>query len=329
MNESPEIKQARQVLEIEAQAILRQCERLDESFLQAVEAIAKLRGKVVVTGVGKSGIVGMKIASTLSSTGTPAIFVHSVEGMHGDLGVISKEDLLLAISNSGETEEILNLVSAAQRLGVRTLCICSSTQATLAKISDLVLVVSVDREACPLGLAPTASTTAVLAVGDALAMALSSRRRFTSEDYAAFHPGGSLGRRLKLQVQDLMRKAEAIPQVRENQTFAEAVGEMTSRDNLGVTLVVDGEGKLAGILTDGDLRRILLRTPGGNPNWSMPVTHVMTRNPKVVEAEALASEALQIMESLGITSLAIVDAHSRPLGIIHLHDILGRGKIFI
>ncbi|MBI2193389.1 MAG: KpsF/GutQ family sugar-phosphate isomerase [Planctomycetes bacterium] len=329
MSEAPELEQARHVLETEAQAILQQRDRLGPSFVQAVDAIATLKGKVVITGVGKSGIVGMKIASTLASTGTPAVFVHPVEGVHGDLGIVSRDDLLVAISNSGETEEVLNLTAAARRLGVRTLGICASASSTLARTSDLVLPVAVDREACPLGLAPTASTTAVLAVGDALAMALSTRRRFTAENYAAFHPGGTLGRRLKLRVRDLMRRNEAVPRVREDQTFAEALQEMTARDNLGVTLVVDAGGKLAGILTDGDLRRILLRSPGGSPGGPSPVSQLMTRRPKTVEADAMASEAVQIMETHAITSLAIVDAQSRPVGIIHLHDILGRGKIIL
>jgi arabinose-5-phosphate isomerase len=327
MDKTLEIAQARRVLEIEAEAILRQRERLGPDFLNVVGRIAALRGKVVLTGIGKSGIVGMKVAATMASTGTPAIFIHPVEGVHGDIGVVSRDDLLMALSNSGETQEVLNLVVAVKKLGVPVVGVCGSAECTLARLCDQCLVVSVDREACPLGLAPTASTTAVLAVGDALAMMLSSRRRFTADDYAAFHPGGTLGRRLKLRVRDIMVTGEGVPKVREGQTFEEAIKEMTARHNLGVTLVVDGAGRLTGILTDGDLRRILLKGKAGGLDISTPIERLMTRNPKVIEAEALASEAMQMMEAKAITSLAVVDTESRPVGLIHLHDILGRGQV--
>jgi len=328
MSESPEIRQARQVLEIEAEAILSQKESLGESFQQAIEVISDLRGKVVVTGIGKSGIVGMKVAATLASTGTPAIFMHAVDAIHGDLGAITKDDLLLAISNSGETEEVLNVIQAAQQVGVTALAFCGSAQSTLATMCDHLVVVAVDREACPLGLAPTASTTAALAVGDALSMALSSRRKFTAKAYAAIHPGGSLGQRLKLCVRDLMRTGEQIPVVTESQSLSEAIHEMTNRENLGTALIVDDAGKLNGILTDGDLRRILLTAEDeGQLDWARPVSEVMIRGPKTIEADAAVSGALQIMERSAITSLAIVDASSTPVGFLHLHDILGRGKV--
>lgn len=328
MSESPEIRQARQVLEIEAEAILSQKESLGESFQQAIEVISDLRGKVVVTGIGKSGIVGMKVAATLASTGTPAIFMHAADAIHGDLGAITKDDLLLAISNSGETEEVLNVIQAAQQVGVPALAFCGSAQSTLATMCDHLVVVAVDREACPLGLAPTASTTAALAVGDALSMALSSRMKFTAEAYAAIHPGGSLGQRLKLCVRDLMRTGEQIPVVTESQSLSEAIHEMTDRENLGTALIVNDAGKLNGILTDGDLRRILLTAEDeGQLDWARPVSEVMTRGPKTIEVDAAVSEALQIIERSGITSLAIVDASSTPVGFLHLHDILGRGKV--
>jgi len=327
MAENPELSQARRVLEIEAEAILRQKERLGPEFLEVVETIAKLRGKVVVTGIGKSGIVGMKVAATMSSTGTPALFIHPVEGVHGDIGVVSKDDLLMPISNSGETQEVLNLVVAVKKLGVPVSGVCGVHESTLARFCDQVLVVSVGGEACPLGLAPTASTAALLAVGDALAMTLSSRRDFSEDDYRAFHPGGTLGRRLKLHVRDIMHKGEDIPIVEEGRTFKDALREMTETRNLGVTLVTDADGRLTGILTDGDLRRIYLRDPSAGLSFDTPVEEVMTRNPKVIEAEVHASEALQIMEKKGITSLAVVDTESRPVGLIHLHDILGRGEV--
>lgn len=327
MAENRELSQARRVLEIEAEAILRQKERLGTEFLDVVERIAAIRGKVVITGIGKSGIVGLKVAATMSSTGTPAIFIHPVEGVHGDIGVVSRDDLLMPISNSGETQEVLNLVGAIKKLGVPVIGVCGAHESTLARLCDQVLLVSVDEEACPLGLAPTASTTAVLAVGDALAMTLSSKKAFTAADYAAFHPGGTLGRRLKLRVRDIMHTGGDIPVVREGRTFEDALREMTETRNLGVTLVTDPDGRLTGILTDGDLRRIYLKDPSVGVNFDAPVEEVMTRNPKVIESDAHASEALQIMEKKGITSLAVVDTESRPVGLIHLHDILGRGEV--
>lgn len=327
MGSESDIQNARRYLEIEAEAILQQRERLGPEFASTVEMIAALRGKVVVSGIGKSGIIGMKMAATLASTGTPAFFLHPVEGVHGDMGVISQDDLLVAISSSGETEELVNLVVAVQRMGVPALSICGSRESTLASLCDHLLVVSVDREACPLGLAPTASTAAVLAMGDALALTLSARSEFTAEDYAAFHPGGTLGRRLKLCVRDIMYTGSDVPVLPDGANFGEALRVMTDTKNLGVALVTDSEGKLIGVLTDGDLRRILLRSVPAVADFSISVSDVMTRNPKVVEAEALASEALRIMEAHSITSLAIVDAASRPVGIVHLHDILGRGKV--
>lgn len=320
---TPELKLARQVLKTESDAILKQLDCLDENFQNVVDVISALTGKVIITGIGKSGIIGSKIAGTLASTGTPALFLHPVEGVHGDMGVIQMGDLLIAISNSGATEEVLNLVFAVEQIGLTTLGICSNPKSTLAELCDYTLIVSVDQEACPLGLAPTASTTAVLAVGDALAMALSSKRKFSTEDYSRFHPGGSLGRRLKLRVRDIMLTGEALPLISVEENLGAAMKVMSANQNLGVALAVDKDGRLAGIVTDGDLRRIFL---SGHTQES-PITKVMTRNPKLAESESLASEALMIMEQMAITSLAIVDEQSRAIGLVHLHDILGRGKV--
>lgn len=320
---------ARNVLRIEAEALSAIIERLDKSFEDAVEALLAVPGKVVVTGLGKSGIVAKKVAATLASTGTPAVFLHPVEALHGDLGIVAKGDFLLAISNSGENDEVLNLLEAVKALGVKSLALTGNPQSTLARNSDITLDVSVAREACPLGLAPTASTTAAMALGDALAVALMEKRGFRKEDFAQFHPGGRLGMRLALRVRDIMRTGTAIPMVRKSQTLGEALREMTERDNLGVALIVDDGGLLEGIVTDGDLRRIARREGRWEEKVSGKVENFMSRNPKTVDADALASEAVQIMEVGGITSLAIVDGKGKPVGMIHLHDILGRGKFTV
>jgi arabinose-5-phosphate isomerase len=323
------VETARNVLRIEAEALSAIIERLDKSFEDAVEALLAVPGKVVVTGLGKSGIVAKKVAATLASTGTPAVFLHPVEALHGDLGIVAKGDLLLAISNSGENDEVLNLLEAVKALGVKSLALTGNPQSTLARNSDITLDVSVAREACPLGLAPTASTTAAMALGDALAVALMEKRGFRKEDFAQFHPGGRLGMRLALRVRDIMRTGTAIPMVRKSQTLGEALREMTERDNLGVALIVDDGGLLEGIVTDGDLRRIARREGRWEEKVSGKVENFMSRNPKTVDADALASEAVQIMEVRGITSLAIVDGKGKPVGMIHLHDILGRGKFTV
>jgi len=320
---------AREVLRIEAEAVAAVIERLGESFEEAVASILATKGKVVVTGLGKSGIVAKKIAATLASTGTPAVFLHPVEALHGDLGIVAKGDFLLAVSNSGENDEVINLLEAAKELGTKSLSLTGNVQSTLARNTDMTLDVSVAREACPLGLAPTASTTAAMALGDALAVALMEKRGFNKEDFAQFHPGGRLGRRLSLRVRDIMRTGKAMPVVSKSKTLGEALREMTERDNLGVTLVVDEAGALVGIVTDGDLRRIARREGRWEEKVAGAVEKFMSPNPKTVDADALASEAVQIMEVKGITSLAIVDGKGAPIGIIHLHDILGRGKFTI
>ncbi|MBI4582631.1 MAG: KpsF/GutQ family sugar-phosphate isomerase [Planctomycetes bacterium] len=325
----------REILEKEARAIRKKKESLGPSFVNLAERLFNLRGKTGVTGVGKSGIIGEKIAATLSSTGTPALFLKPVDALHGDLGVLRGEDYLIAISNSGETAEVLAVVESARALGIGVAAMTGNLNSSLARAAEIALDIGVEVEACPLDLAPTASTTVTLAVGDALAMVLLEMRGFTPEQYARFHPGGPLGQRLKHQVKNLMRSGDKLPLVRSTSTLAEALAEMTQRENLGVTLVVDPEGLLAGILTDGDLRRILLKSKllkskeGGGLELQKAVGDCMTRRPKVIEPEAPVSEALRLMEVHSITSLAVINPLSRPVGIIHLHDILGRGKILL
>ncbi len=319
------LRNAKLVLRTEAESIRVLSARLNSGFAKLVRMLSKLKGKVVVCGVGKSGLIGAKIAATLSSTGTPAVFLDPLNALHGDLGVVNKGDVLLCLSNSGESVELINVVHAARPLGARIVALTGNLSSALARKSDMALDVGADREACPLGLAPTASTTTMLAFGDALAMTLSSVKRFTKEDYAARHPAGHLGQRLRLRVCDLMRKGREIPVIKDTATVRDALREMSGRDNLGVTFVTDRHRKLAGILTDGDLRRIMLKASRGDL-LKQPITRFMTANPKCVEADAPAVDALRLMEVRGITSLAIVDVKGRPAGIILLHDILGRGQ---
>jgi len=331
------LRRARSILQEEGKAILHRSDDLDASFVSAVESILNVEGHVAVTGVGKSGIIGEKIAATLSSTGTPAFFLRPVEALHGDLGMVSPRDLLLAISASGETAEVLAVVEAARALGVEILALTGARESSLARAAKIVLDVGVEREACPLGIAPTASTTVTLAVGDALAMVLLEERGFTRENYLRFHPGGSLGQRLRFCVRDLMRQGDRIPKVPVTATLGQALKEMTDRENLGLTLVVSEAGKLLGIITDGDIRRILLhgqRKDGPAEQDTKDVLFqrveaFMTRNPRIVDPESSAAEALRIMEVHGITSLAVVNHQAEPEGVIHLHDILGRGKFLL
>ena len=319
------LRDARQVLKIEAESILDVSKRLNKDFAKLVRMLARLHGMVVVSGVGKSGLIGAKIAATLSSTGTPAVFLDPLNAVHGDLGVVSKGDVLLCLSNSGESVELINVIHAARPLGAKIVALTGDTASTLATEADLAIDVGVGREACPLGLAPTASSTSLLAFGDALAMTVASAKSFTKEDYAARHPGGHLGQRLKLRVADLMRRGKDIPSVTDKATVGDALREMTSRDNLGVAAIVADDGKLAGIITDGDLRRMVLDKDGADLP-EQPVRKFMTRDPKSIEADAPAIDALRIMEVKGITSLTIVDVKGRLAGLILLHDILGRGQ---
>ena len=316
------LKLAERVLKLEAEGILGLLPRLDARFLKAVDLLHDCRGRVIVTGMGKSGLVGRKIAATLASTGTPAYFLHPAEGVHGDVGLVARDDVVLAISNSGETDELLAILPQLKRLGVRLILLTGTPASTLAKQSDVVLDVSVAEEACPMNLAPTSSTTATLALGDALAMVLLDLKGIRPEDYAALHPRGALGWRALFRVADLMHTGEAVPRVGEDAPMAEVIREMTEK-RLGVTTVVDAAGRLLGIVTDGDLRRVHLRNA---PILSLRARDCMTRSPKLIGKDELAAKALQVLESFAITSLVIVDEAHRPVGIIHMHDIL-RAKI--
>ncbi|HLC42473.1 MAG TPA: KpsF/GutQ family sugar-phosphate isomerase [Methylomirabilota bacterium] len=314
------LKLAERVLRIEAEGIFGLIPRLNHSFLKAVETLRACQGRVVVTGIGKSGHIGRKIAATLSSVGTPAFFLHPAEGAHGDIGMVARGDVVMVISNSGETEEVLTLLPAIKRLELPLVLLSGHPQSTLAQHADVVLDVSVAEEACPLNLAPTASTTAALAMGDALAVALLELSDLQEEDFAVVHPGGNLGRRF-LKVEDLMHRGDKIPRVDEESVMKDVVVEMTAK-RLGVTTVVDAEGALVGIITDGDLRRALQRD--GNV-FEKHAKEVMTRQPRTVKKNVLASVALEMMEqnpSRPITQLVVVDAERRPVGIVHLHDIL-------
>ena len=313
----------REVIELEAEALQALARRIDGQFAAACRLILACRGRVIVIGMGKSGHIGGKIAATLASTGTPAFFVHPGEASHGDLGMITPPDVVLAISNSGETEEILTILPIIKRLGVKLIGLTGKLESNLARQSDAVLYAGVEKEACPHNLAPTASTTAALAVGDALAVALLKSRGFTPEDFARAHPAGSLGRRLLLYVSDIMHTGAAIPKVAEDASLREALLEMTGK-GLGMTGVLDRDGRLVGIFTDGDLRRVLNR---GVDVYSAAITEVMTRNPKTTRADRLAAETVQLMRSLKINGLFVVDEDNRVLGALNMHDLFRAGVI--
>lgn len=323
---SSSIEQAKRVLRIEAEAILSLLDKVGENFDKAIDLLIHCRGKVVVTGIGKSGQICRKIAATLASTGTPAFFLHPAEGIHGDLGMVAKEDVSLAISYSGETDELIGILPMVKRLGVPIISMTGNMQSTLARVSDVVLDLNVPEEACPLGLAPTASTTATLAMGDALAVALLEKRGFKESDFALLHPGGTLGRKLLFKVKDLMKVEEEIPLVNIRSDMRETLMEITSK-HLGTTGVVDDSGKLVGIITDGDLRRCLRKitektTEKTTDFFSQTAFDLMTKNPKTIDQEELASKALHVMEKHTITCLFVVDSDSRPTGILHLHDLI-------
>lgn len=313
---------ARQVLEIEARAVAELAGRLDEGFDRAVEMLVGCKGRVLLTGMGKSGIIAQKIAATFSSTGTPAYFMHPAEAIHGDLGMIVSGDVLLALSNSGETGEIVRLLELVRRLGASIVALSGSPRSTLARRADVHLDVGVRREAGSLDLLPTASTTAALAMGDALVVACYEKRGFSRGDFARFHPGGRLGRKL-LTVADLMHTGEGVPTVREQTPMPEALREMSAK-KLGMTCVVDGEGLLAGVMTDGDLRRRMLRVEKPLQGTAQSA---MTTTPATIGPDALATEALRILEERKITSLPVVDASRRLLGVIQIHD-LWRTELF-
>jgi arabinose-5-phosphate isomerase len=314
------LARARQTLEMEAEAIRRLAPRLGKDFLAAVRLLAECRGKVVLTGVGKSGLIAKKIAATLASTGTSSVFLHAAEGAHGDLGVVTPGDVVLAVSTSGETEEIMRLLPSLRQIGTAVVSLTSRRDSRLAKASTVVLVTGRAREACPLGLAPTTSSTVALALGDALAMALLEHRGFSEEDFARLHPGGKLGTRW-LRVLDLMHHGDDLPLAREKTPLLRAVYIMSSR-KLGIAAVVDARRRLAGVVTDGDLRRMIER---GIDFSTAQAGEVMTRNPVTIDEQEYGVQALRLMESRSITALAVTDTAGRLKGLLHLHDLLKAG----
>lgn len=313
---------ARKVLETEADAIRSAIGRLDHNFVQAVKAVLSCKGRVVVTGIGKSGIIGKKIVATLSSTGTPSLFLHPAEAFHGDLGMIIKGDIVIILSYSGETEEIMKLLPTLQRLEVFIISIVGAPESRLAKASHIILDIGVDHEACPLNLAPSASTTATLALGDALALTVLKERGLKEEDFARFHPGGKLGKRL-LKVKELMKSGADLPVISEKALMKETILEISSK-GLGVTLVVDEHGLLTGIITDGDLRRAMLRDRDMLEKESYLF---MTKNPKTIQEEELVLRGVSLMEQHTITALAVVDLDRKPIGILKIQDIIREGVI--
>ncbi len=312
------IDTALEVFDIEADAVLKLKKRVKENFVKAIEILYSCKGKVVVTGMGKSGLIGRKIAATLCSTGTPAVFLHPAESTHGDSGIITKQDVVIAISNSGETGELLNLLPLIKRFGVPIVGMTGGLNSTLADKSDVVLDISVEKEACPLNKAPTASTTATLAMGDAIAVCLLKKRGFSKEDFLMFHPSGALGKGVLYRVDELMITGEKLPVISENETFEKAV-KYISDMKLGCTLLVDDKGIMTGILTDGDIKRTII---AHNIQDGLIVKDVMTKNPRTIKGEELAASALALMEKHSITSIAIVDETGAPKGLIHIHDLL-------
>lgn len=317
------LSEGKRVLAIEARAVQALIDRLDEQFSKAVDLLFQCKGKVVVSGMGKSGLIGQKIAATMASTGTPAFFLHPAEGIHGDLGMLGRSDVLIAISNSGETKEILQLLPYVERMGIAVVSMTGRSSSTLAKNSDVALDVSVSEEACPMGLAPTASTTATLAMGDALAVALLQRRGFKEEDFAQFHPGGALGRRLLVRVKDLMHAGAELPKVKGSVAGTTAILEMTAK-KLGMTTVVDGKGTLVGIITDGDLRRFMQR---GGDFARVSAGDLASRHPKTIAPNDLAAKAVEMMERFSITTLVVSEDGRTISGVIHLHDLLKSGIV--
>jgi arabinose-5-phosphate isomerase len=315
---------ARKVLQTEAEAVSGLIERLDHNFEKAITIIFESRGRVVVTGMGKSGLVGKKIAATLASTGTPAFFMHPAEASHGDLGMVTSDDVIIAISHSGETDEIIALIPFLKRFNLSLISMTGNAASTLSKAADVNLDIAVKEEACTLGIVPTSSTTAAMAMGDAVAVSLLLKRGFREEDFAFFHPGGSLGKKLFIKVSDLMHTGAAIPLISPEASMTAAVMEISSK-RLGVTLVAGADGKVLGIVTDGDVRRGIEKW--GKAFFDMSAGEVMTRDPSVISGEELAARALSVMEKLSITSLLVPDENGRATGIIHLHDILKQGIV--
>jgi arabinose-5-phosphate isomerase len=315
---------AKKVLRKEAEAVFALIEKLNSNFEKAVEIIYQSKGKVVVTGMGKSGLVGKKIAATLASTGTPAFFLHPAEASHGDLGMVTDRDIIIAISNSGETEELIGLIPFLKRFNVKLISMTGNQNSTLARASDVTLDISVKEEACPMGIVPTASTTATLALGDAVAVALLIRRGLDEMDFAFFHPGGRIGKKLFIRVKDLMHIGDSLPTVPIDTLMSKTLIEMSSK-RLGHAIVLDNNNRIAGIITDGDVRRGLEKW--GGMLFELTAGEVMTKNPRTITEEELAAKALSIMENYSITALVVPDTEGGPLGIIHLHDILRQGIV--
>jgi len=319
------LESARNTLTIEADAIIALRDRIDDSFYRAVEMISGCSGRLVITGMGKSGLICQKVTSTMASTGTPSFFLHPAEGIHGDLGMLMKGDVVIAVSNSGETEEIVRILPVIKRMGLQLISMSGNPESTLARAGDVSLDVSVTQEACPLGLAPTASTTVTLAMGDALAVALLEKKKFRAEDFALFHPGGALGKKLLLRVEDLMHQEQEVPLVSQQTTVKEALFEITDK-KLGITGVIDPSQGLIGVFTDGDLRRCL---EDNVESLELSIVEVMSHHPKRVLRHNLAAKAVKLMEEFSVTSLFVFEQENdtTPVGIVHLHDLLKAGVV--
>jgi len=319
------LEKAKQVLRLEAEAVLALVDRVNGEFGRAVEMMLACKGRVVITGMGKSGLICQKIAATMASTGTPALFLHPAEGVHGDLGMLMKGDVVIAVSNSGETEEVTRILPVIKRMGLPLIAMSGNPKSTLARAGDVSIDISVREEACPLGLAPTSSTTATLAMGDALAVALLVERGFKEEEFALFHPGGSLGKRLLTRVEDLMHIGAEIPMVQSDVSVKEALFEITHK-KLGITGIANAQAELVGVFTDGDLRRAIEKSL---ESLNQPISSVMAKNPKRILRDNLAAKALQRMDELSITSLFVFETETDrvPVGIIHLHDMLKAGVV--
>ena len=320
------LEHAREVLRMEAEAILELVPRIDENFAAAVNLILECQGRTVITGMGKSGLIGRKMAATLASTGTPSFYLHPAEGIHGDLGMVTASDVVIALSNSGETGEVLNILPSLRRIGAKIIAMVGNANSTLGKNADVILDVGVSKEACPLGLAPTSSTTAALAYGDALALALLKKHNFTASQFAIFHPGGSLGRKLLLTVGNIMHKGDENPTVLADTTVQEALFVITDK-GLGAVSVVDQNGIMQGVLTDGDIRRGLSK---GVDFLQRPVSELMTANPKTITEDKLAAQALHLMESnkpKPITVLPVLDENRKVIGLLHMTDLVRQGVV--
>jgi len=321
MQKDQTISRAEEVLRIEAESILQLIGRLDGNFSRAVDIIYRSQGRLIVTGIGKSGLIGKKIVATMTSTGTQALFLHPVEGLHGDLGIVTKDDVVLAISNSGETEEVNRIISSVRKIGAPLISFTGNPSSTMARASDAVVDVGVEREACPFGLAPTSSSTATLAMGDALAVALIDKHKFSEKDFYKFHPGGSLGQRLRAKVRDVMISGSAIPQVYAGTSVIDAISVLDEQ-NKGFILVTDQLNRLLGILTDGDVRRLVRK---GISIQEKQIDEIMTSSPKTIKDNWSLARTIEFMQTDEITALAVVNGDNQLQGYVHLHDILGRG----